>query len=67
MLGHTDNTSVVSYVNHQGWLHSRPIFRQAQQILLRAENKFLDGSSVGVGAPQGEVSVPASYGLSAGH
>lgn len=36
-----DNTTVVSYINHQRWLHSHPLFRQGQQILLWAETKLL--------------------------
>lgn len=40
MLVRTDNTSVVSYINHQGRLRFEHIFRQVQQILLWAEDKF---------------------------
>lgn len=36
--------TVVSNINHQGGLHSRILFRQAQQILLWAEEKFKYGS-----------------------
>lgn len=34
VLVHTDNTAVVSYINHQGVLHSRPLYRLAHQILV---------------------------------
>ncbi|KAI2655945.1 hypothetical protein H4Q32_012739 [Labeo rohita] len=33
VLVRTNNTSVVSYINHQGGLHSRPLYKLAQQIL----------------------------------
>ncbi len=41
VLVRTDNTSVVSYINQQGGLRSRPLYRLAQQILLWAQGKFL--------------------------
>ncbi len=34
VLVHSDNTSVVSYINHQGGLRSRPLCKLACQILL---------------------------------
>ncbi len=40
-LVRTDNTSVVSYINHQGVLLSRPLYRLACQILLWAQGKLL--------------------------
>ncbi len=33
VLVRTDNTAVVSYINHQGGLRSRPLYRLAYQIL----------------------------------
>ncbi len=33
VLVHTDNTAVVSYINHQGGLRSRPLCKLAHQIL----------------------------------
>ncbi len=41
VLVRTDNTSVVSYINHQGGLHSHPLYRLARQILLWAQGKLL--------------------------
>ncbi len=41
VLVRTDNTSVVSYINHQGGLRSRPLYRLARQILLWAQGKLL--------------------------
>lgn len=41
VLVHMDNTVVVSYINHQGRLHSRLLFRQAQQIPHWAEGMLL--------------------------
>ncbi|XP_060741844.1 uncharacterized protein LOC132856323 [Tachysurus vachellii] len=41
VLVRTDSTAVVSYINHQGGLRSRPLFRLARQILLWAETRFL--------------------------
>ncbi|XP_016396995.1 uncharacterized protein LOC107730646 [Sinocyclocheilus rhinocerous] len=40
-LVRTDNTSVVSYINHQGGLHSRPLYKLEHQILLWAQGKLL--------------------------
>ncbi|KAL0163844.1 hypothetical protein M9458_039597, partial [Cirrhinus mrigala] len=40
-LVHTDNTAVVSYINHQGGLRSCPLHRLAHQILLWAQGKLL--------------------------
>ncbi|XDV44749.1 hypothetical protein PO909_012989 [Leuciscus waleckii] len=37
----SDNTSVVSYINHKGGLHSRPLYKLARQILLWARGKLL--------------------------
>ncbi len=41
VLVRTDNTSVVSYINCQGGLRSRPLYRLAHQILLWAQGKLL--------------------------
>ncbi len=37
----SDNTSVVSYINHQGGLRSRPLCKLACQILLWSQRKLL--------------------------
>ncbi len=37
----TDNTAVVSYINHQGGLRSRHLYRLAHQILVWAQGKLL--------------------------
>ncbi|KAL0161749.1 hypothetical protein M9458_045474, partial [Cirrhinus mrigala] len=36
----TDNTSVVSYINHQGGLRSRPLYKLAHQILVWSQGKL---------------------------
>ncbi len=36
----TDNTSVVAYINHQGGLRSRPLYRLARQILVWAQGRL---------------------------
>ncbi|KAI2659475.1 ORF V: Enzymatic polyprotein [Labeo rohita] len=41
VLLRSDNTAVVSYINHQGGLQSRPLYRLAHQILLWAQGKLL--------------------------
>ncbi len=41
VLVHSDNTSVVSYINHQGGLRSRPLCKQACQIILWSQGKLL--------------------------
>ncbi|XP_059371000.1 uncharacterized protein LOC132108312, partial [Carassius carassius] len=41
VLVRTDNTSVVSYINHQGGLRSRPLYKLAHQILLWSQGKLL--------------------------
>ncbi len=41
VLVHSDNTSVVSYINHQGGLRSRPLCKLACQILLWSQRKLL--------------------------
>ncbi len=41
VLVHSDNTSVVSYLNHQGGLRSRPLCKLACQILLWSQGKLL--------------------------
>lgn len=49
----TDNTAAVSYINHQGLLHSRPLFREAQ-LLLWAEGKFVSVSAMYIPGNVGE-------------
>ncbi|XP_026084954.1 uncharacterized protein LOC113060276, partial [Carassius auratus] len=41
VLVRTDNTSVVSYINHQGGLRSRPLYKLAHQILVWSQSKLL--------------------------
>ncbi len=41
VLVRTDNTAVVSYINHQGGLRSRPLCKLAHQILVWSQGKFL--------------------------
>ncbi len=41
VLVSTDNTAVVSYINHQGGLRSRHLYRLAHQILVWAQGKLL--------------------------
>ncbi len=41
VLIRTDNTAVVSYINHQGRLRSHPIYKLAHQILVWSQHKFL--------------------------
>ncbi len=36
----TDNTAVVSYINHQGSLRSRPLYKLAHEILVWSQDKF---------------------------
>ncbi len=45
VLVRTDNTAVVSYINHQGGLFSRPIYRLVHQILVWFQGKLLSESS----------------------
>ncbi len=40
VLVRTDNSTVVSYMNRQGRLHSRPLCRLARRVLLWAQTKF---------------------------
>ncbi len=37
----TDNTAVVSYINHQGGLRSRPLYKLVHQIIGWSQDKFL--------------------------
>ena len=46
VLVRTDNMSVVSYINRQGGLRSRPLCRLAHQILLWSQDKFLSVRSI---------------------
>ncbi|KAI2646187.1 ORF V: Enzymatic polyprotein [Labeo rohita] len=41
VLVRTDNTSVVSYINHQEGLHLRPLYKLAHQILVWSQGKLL--------------------------
>ncbi len=41
VLVHTDNTAVVFYINHQGGLRSRPLYKLAHQILVWSQDKLL--------------------------
>ncbi len=41
VLVHSDHTSVVSYINHQGGLWSRPLCKLVCQILLWSQDKLL--------------------------
>ncbi len=41
VLVRTDNTAVVSYINHQGGLRSSPLYRLAHQILVWSQGKLL--------------------------
>ncbi|KAI2665252.1 Transposon Ty3-G Gag-Pol polyprotein [Labeo rohita] len=41
VLVRTDNTAVVSYINHQGGLRSRPLYKLAHQILVWSQDKLL--------------------------
>lgn len=41
VLIRTDNMTVVSYLNHQGGLRSRPLYRLAEHVLLWAQTMFL--------------------------
>ncbi len=41
VLVRTDNTSVVSYINHQGGLRLRPLYKLAHQILVWSQDKLL--------------------------
>jgi hypothetical protein len=40
VLVRTDNTAVVSYINHQGGLRSRPLYKLAHQILVWSQGKL---------------------------
>ena len=41
MLVRTDNTAVVSYINHQGGLRSRRLYKLAYQILVWSQDELL--------------------------
>ncbi|KAI2668217.1 ORF V: Enzymatic polyprotein [Labeo rohita] len=45
VLVRTDNTAVVSYINHQGGLRSRPLYKLAHQILVWSQGTPLTESS----------------------
>ncbi len=40
VLVRTENTTVVSYINHQGGLRSRPLYKLAHQILVWSQGKL---------------------------
>ncbi|KAL0189055.1 hypothetical protein M9458_014602, partial [Cirrhinus mrigala] len=44
----TDNTAVVYYINHQGGLRSRPLYKLAHQILVWSQGKLLSLRAVHV-------------------
>ncbi|KAI2653704.1 Transposon Ty3-G Gag-Pol polyprotein [Labeo rohita] len=46
VLVRTDSTSVVSYINHQGGLRSRPLYKLAHQILVWSRGKLLSLKAV---------------------
>ncbi|KAL0204539.1 hypothetical protein M9458_002557, partial [Cirrhinus mrigala] len=53
LIGHhvlvrTDNTAVVYYINHQGGLRSRPLYKLAHQILVWSQGKLLSLRAVHV-------------------
>ncbi len=60
VLVHSDNTSVVSYINHQGGLRSRPLCKLACQILLCS-------SSLHPGGPQYRSRHPVETGWGPGN
>ncbi|KAL0197502.1 hypothetical protein M9458_006042, partial [Cirrhinus mrigala] len=41
VLVRTDSTAVVYYINHQGGLRSRPLYKLAHQILVWSQDKLL--------------------------
>ncbi len=51
VLVRTDNTAVVSYINHQGGLRSRPLCKLAHQILVWSQDKFLSLRAVYIPGP----------------
>lgn len=48
VLVRTDNMTVVSYINHQGGIHSRPLQRLAERLLLWADRHLLSIRAVHV-------------------
>ncbi|KAI2644938.1 ORF V: Enzymatic polyprotein [Labeo rohita] len=48
VLVRTDNTAVVYYINHQGGLRSRPLYKLAHQILVWSQDKLLSLRAVHV-------------------
>ncbi len=52
MLVRSDNTSVVSYINYQGGLRSRPLCKLACQILLWSQGKLLSFRAAYIRGPQ---------------
>ncbi|KAL0149475.1 hypothetical protein M9458_055263 [Cirrhinus mrigala] len=48
VLVRTDNTAVVYYINHQGGLRSRPLYKLAHQILVWSQGKLLSLRAVHV-------------------
>ncbi len=41
VLVHTDNTAVISYINHQGGLRSHPLYKLAHQILVWSQDRLI--------------------------
>ncbi|KAL0204571.1 hypothetical protein M9458_002589, partial [Cirrhinus mrigala] len=48
VLVRTNNTVVVYYINHQGGLRSRPLYKLAHQILVWSQDKLLSPRAVHV-------------------
>ncbi len=48
VLVRTENTTVVSYLNHQGGIRSHPLCRLARNVLLWTQNRFLSIRAVHV-------------------
>ncbi len=73
VLVRTDNTAVVSYINHQGGLRSRHLYRLAHQILVWAQGKLLSLRAVyipghlNVGADTLSRQGPLPRGMDASH
>lgn len=40
MSWHSDNVTVVDYINHQGGLRSRPLYKLARHLLLWAQHNL---------------------------
>ncbi|KAI2665856.1 Transposon Ty3-G Gag-Pol polyprotein [Labeo rohita] len=62
VLVRTDNTTLVSYINHQGGLGSRPLYKLAHQILVWSQDKLLSLRAVFV---PGHLNLGADRGMDA--